>query len=217
MMNRLKVPIALGIGIPGVYLGYQYAVSNIHHGLPECAAAEDRGYKPFKPAPSMSVLLSEYRTWMKTQGVDTGNVELSVTDPKYGGVVATLGKSGKHLFSSGWLGLSRIKNAFKEDPVLISFPVENSISNASIAKNEIHRGLMKHLMEDDVHGYPVIIHIMIEKMKGDSSYLKQWLNMLPKRFSLPLSWTLDELEWLRGTSLYAAAMCVVWHPYLRGT
>eukprot|EP00889_Picochlorum_renovo_P000611 jgi/Picre1/27641/NNA_000605.t1 len=176
-MNRFKAPIAL-VSIPGIYFGYQYAVSNSSYGLPECAAAEDRGYKPFKPTPSRSVLLSEYRTWMKKHGVDTGNIELDVIDPKYGGVVATLSKSGRRLFSSGWLGLSRITNAFKEDPVLISFPVKNSISNESIAKNQIHGGLMKHLMEHDTHG----------------------------EIFAPLSWTLDELEWLRGTSLYAAAM-----------
>jgi len=203
--------IALG-GISGAYIAFNGAYRELvgkDQGEAVSLCAENRDFKPYRPSPAKAVLLAEYRKWLQRHGVDTKYVDISLEqgDARFGGLVASLSASGRKFFSSGFLGMSRMKNAFKKDPVIIQFPLENAISYESVSRNEVQGSLMKHL-GDDEKGYPVIIHLMIEKMKGGDSYLKSWISLLPKEFSLPLAWTVDELEWLRGTSLYTATMCV---------
>ena len=210
--------IAFG-SICGAYLAINDAYRELadkDQGRAVSLCAENRDFKPYRPSPAKVVLLAEYRNWLQRHGVDMKYVDISLEqgDARFGGLVASLSSSGRKFFSPGFLGMSRVKNAFKKDPVIISLPLENAISYDSVSRNEVQGSLMKHL-ENDEKGYPVIIHLMIEKMKGDDSYLKSWISLLPKEFSLPLAWTVDELEWLRGTSLYSATMCVVLTEIMR--
>lgn len=148
--------------------------------------------------------LAEYRQWLQKRGTDTTNVELKVNQDGegYSGIYAVLSDVGKTYVSSRWFGASKVIDMFKKDPVVLSFPVMHALSYDSIA--ESNPGHLIDGLERDSE-YHIIMHIMIEKMKGQKSYLNEWLQMLPRHFSQPVCWSQEELEWLRGTSLYSGS------------
>lgn len=167
-------------------------------------------YRPVMPAPSKAVLLAEYRTWLTKHGVNISkvNINLDVEETATQGAIATLNSQGAKDFSSGFLGTRRLRRLNHNDPVLAEIPISTAINYDSVKDHHIQGPALKNLMENDGQGdgYPMAIHLMIEKMKGEKSYLKTWIKTLPNRFSCPISWTVDEIEWLRGTSLYNATL-----------
>ena len=46
------------------------------------------------------------------------------------------------------------------------------------------------------------------RFRGEESGYAPWLALLPHAFSTPLFYTPDELDELRGTTLYQATLCV---------
>jgi len=45
------------------------------------------------------------------------------------------------------------------------------------------------------------------RFRGEESGYAPWLALLPHAFTTPLFYTPDELEQLRGTTLYQATLC----------
>lgn len=157
-----------------------------------CAGKDDG------PSTVSAALVTAYKEWLRSRGTDIKLVEL------HGGIgtdsiTARLSSAGRNICLPRWFGFSRISNIFKRDPVLLSFPVLHAISKDSSA---IPKDI-NFSFEDESR---LIIHLLIEKLRGTSSYLSPWLAILPERFSLPMCWTDDELEWLKGTSLHKGTM-----------
>lgn len=147
-----------------------------------------------------SRLINEYKEWLRRRSIDTTNIELRAD--KDGGdmgcINASLSSAGRKVASRQWYSPSKIADVFKGDPVLVRYPTVDAISCDSVGSN--YGG---HPLEGDTR---VIVHLLIEKLKGKNSSLNPWIAMLPKRFSLPACWTDGELEWLRGTSLYRGSI-----------
>jgi len=177
-----------------------------------CSVEHVNDYRPYKPPPSRAVLLAEYRSWLLKNGCEIDKLKLDFekrNSSSNGPVVATVSQEGGKEFQAGMLGTGRLKRIFKTDPVMAVFPGRHAISLQSVLSQDIQGPMLKELSEEDVEqGYPIIVHLMVEKMKGENSYLKSWISMLPRKTGCPLTWTMDELDWLRGTSLYHATMCV---------
>ena len=202
----------------GIIAGYSAVSGSLWIGKKDdeaaalCSGEQVNDYRPYKPPPSRAVLLAEYRSWLLKNGCEIEKLKMDFekrNSNSNASVVATVSQIGGKEFQAGLLGTRSLKRIFKTDPVMARFPGRNAISIQSVLSKDVQGPMLKQLREEDIEqGYPIIIHLMIEKMKGENSYLKSWISMLPRKTGCPLTWTMDEIDWLRGTSLYHATMYV---------
>lgn len=200
-MSRLKGVIGGGVSLcaawalSGVPVGYQ-KVGKSAGDSSQVAYCTDEDQKPLILRAS---LIKGYQDWLESRGIDTRHVELQAEQhgDESGSIIAVLSSAGARLFNTKWFGLSRIANIFTRDPVLLSFPTQYAVSQDS---SEVSKALS---LEGD---YRIVAHLLVEKLKGDESYLHPWISVLPQSFSTPVCWTEEELQWLQGTSLHRGIM-----------
>lgn len=119
----------------------------------------------------------------------------------------------RQLTACSFLSLPFRWAGYRRDTAIASFPIEtNAITAATVINHSSIQGPgIVELLENNVidERMAVIVHLVIEKSKGKTSQLFPWIALLPTSFSTPLFWSKDELEWLKGTSLYHATLCVL--------
>lgn len=135
-----------------------------------------------------------YAEWLAARGVcGLNNVALS----KECG--ASLSATGSGLFSSRWRRFGRTPNP----ATVMMFPLDGGrvLSGTTIAKHPSYAAYADR-------GYNlVVLYLMIERMKDAHGQADAWMRQIADRqFSAPVMWSFNEIDWLRGTSLYRAVM-----------
>ena len=97
-----------------------------------------------------------------------------------------------------------------KEATLAIFPTNTALISSNILTNpEYHQILNKALQDDiipnsEIERIAVVLHLIIEKNRGNASPFAPWVRMLPTQFDTPLFWSDHEMQWLRGTALYRA-------------
>lgn len=97
----------------------------------------------------------------------------------------------------------------KGDVPVATFPITTTLTAPTIihASSPTTQGpILQELMDENIidNRAAVILHLLVERLRGKESPLHPWLVLLPSEFSTTLFWDDKELEWVRGTSLYKA-------------
>eukprot|EP00798_Chlamydomonas_sp_ICE-L_P017833 gene17833-24217_t len=94
-------------------------------------------------------------------------------------------------------------------PPLAQFPLSSAITAGNVLSTEIGKGFSWMIKQGLVDERTIIIaYLALEKARGGASLLSPWINVLPKEFHTPLYFTTQELQELRGTTLYHAAAAI---------
>ena len=137
---------------------------------------------------------SGYAEWLAARGViGLENIRLS----KDG--IISLSDAGHQLFSSRWKRFGR-----RPDPaVVVAFPLTDDkvLSEATICADPSYAKYADK-------GYNMIImYLIVERMKAEHGGADPWIRHIAAwHLSLPILWSFNEVDWLRGTSLYRAVM-----------
>ncbi len=135
-----------------------------------------------------------YAEWLAARGVEgLEHVTLSQDGSTF------LSDSGHQLFQSRWKRFGR-----RPDPaVVMAFPLDGDkvLSEVTIWADPSYAKYSDR-------GYNMIImYLMVERMKAEHGGGDPWIrHIAARRLSPPIMWSFNEVDWLRGTSLYRAAM-----------
>jgi len=136
-----------------------------------------------------------YAEWLASRGVQgVENITLSDDDGD-----ASLSDRGQHLYPSRWKRLGRNPNP----AVVMTFPLDGGrvVSESTVAADPTYAACAEK-------GYDILIlYLMIERMKDEHGQADAWMHRVARRqLSAPVTWGFNEIDWLRGTSLYRAVM-----------
>lgn len=90
---------------------------------------------------------------------------------------------------------------------LAAFPLSLALTGRSAAAAQPLLGLALEEGAIDER-MAVTLYLAIQARLGDRSTLAPWLALMPRQFNTPLFWNDDDLDWLRGTTLYRATLYV---------
>ena len=136
-----------------------------------------------------------YAEWLASRGVEgVENITLSDDDGD-----ASLSDRGQHLYPSRWKRLGRNPNP----AVVMTFPLDGGrvVSESTVAADPTYAACAEK-------GFDILIlYLMIERMKDEHGQADPWMHRVARRqLSAPVTWGFNEIDWLRGTSLYRAVM-----------
>lgn len=102
--------------------------------------------------------------------------------------------------------LKAIVGLGRGEATLATFPLESTITASTVSQLPQQGPILNELLEEGIvdERTAVILHLVVERLRGKESPLRPWIALLPTSFSTPLFWSDDELEWLKGTALYKA-------------
>jgi len=153
-----------------------------------------------------SAAASQLAAWLRSQEAQVDGIFFGTSGKAELGVFAT----GKVLQQGqqGFLGkLWGLLTWQRRRHVLASFPMSAAITQQSVTGGRSAvavslRELVDLGMMDE--NLVVMASLMVERAKGGTSAFAPWLTMLPSTFSTSLYYTEDEMDALRGTTLYTA-------------
>lgn len=129
--------------------------------------------------------LDRFHQWLQVNGVDLRGCKIKYSDASKG------------------FGLYSSNNA--SDGVLIVVPLDLAITPMRVLQDPLLgpecRALYKEGDVDD--RFLMMLFLILERLRKNSSW-KPYLDMLPNTYGNPLWFTDDELEELKGTTLYRA-------------
>ena len=163
---------------------------------------------PVQPPQATAVSLAELRRWLERRGADICAVEIrhaSESDAGRFGMFAN--QHACWQTSRGIFGKLKAVVGFRGGEVsLARFPMESTLTAATISQLPRQGPIFNELLDAGIvdERLAVMLHLVVEKMRGKDSPLRPWMALLPTSFSTPLFWSDDELEWLKGTALYKA-------------
>ena len=135
-----------------------------------------------------------YAEWLAARGVEgLDHITISADG------TASLNSVGKQLYPSRWKRFGRSP----PPAVVVAFPLDGTqvLSEATICAEPSYAKYADK-------GYNMIVmYLLIERMKAEHGLADPWMDHIAgRRFSSPITWSFDEVDWLRGTSLYRAVM-----------
>ncbi|GMH33882.1 hypothetical protein BSKO_01716 [Bryopsis sp. KO-2023] len=149
----------------------------------------------------------EFQEWMRQRGADVESVE--VCESKEGGFGLCTSEdvkrhSSRSVFSHALDWVLFRQSTFR----MASFPLSMSICPI-VACNDDRLGpylqtLVRH-GEVDAET-TAILFIMFQKLLGEDSQWKEWVELLPKEFQVPVLYDEIALKELKGTTLHSAAI-----------
>lgn len=135
-----------------------------------------------------------YAEWLAARGVQ--GLE-NITRSRDG--IISLSDAGRHLFPSRWKRFGRRPDA----AVVMAFPLDGDkvLSETTICADPAYAKYADR-------GYNMIVmYLIIERMKAEHGGGDPWIrHITARRLSPPIMWSFNEVDWLRGTSLYRATM-----------
>jgi hypothetical protein len=167
---------------------------------------------PSQPQQAAAVSLAELRRWLQRRGADVDAItfcsdKAGSSDAGRFGVFAN--KNTCYLTTRGLLG--KFKSLFgfgRSDAPIASFPLDSTLTAPTIAHacSATQGPVLEELLEQNIinERLAVMLHLIVEKLRGRESPLRPWIALLPTKFNTPLFWSDNDLEWLKGTSLYKA-------------
>lgn len=172
-------------------------------------------WPPVPPAPATAVTVMTLRRWLERhQGADVSAIDFkpSSTDAGRFGMFASpqiVKKASRGFWGSLKSALTLGQAGRATTISLASFPLEGAITAHSVLSTTpgeqaaILRELAALGLVDE--RTLVMLHLMVERLKGRDSPLCPWIRLLPGSFSTTLYFSQEELQWLRGTTLHRAS------------
>lgn len=104
------------------------------------------------------------------------------------------------------LGLLNLGGEIKEDEVYLKIPYNRLVIGRQFIfhDRQVNQTFAEitRLYGDNIK-YQIILYLLYQKfVQRDKSYWKPYLDMLPEKFSVPLYWNKDDLEYLRGSTIF---------------
>lgn len=91
---------------------------------------------------------------------------------------------------------------------IATFPLKNlKIDKDTILKDKLFGRQFETLGDEDESNI-VILYLMFHLKLGRTSHLKPWIDVLPKEFEIPIYYTEEQLNELKGTSLHRATLAM---------
>ena len=167
---------------------------------------------PIQPLQAAAVSLAELRRWLQQRGADVTAIEIrpasaDSSDAGRFGVFANA--HTRSLTTRGLFGKFISLFGFNRGDIPIaSFPLTSTLTAPMITQafSSTKGTVLKELLEQEIidERVAVMLHLVVEKLRGADSPLRPWIALLPATFSTPLFWNDADLEWLKGTTLYKA-------------
>uniref|UniRef100_A0A7N0T2I1 SET domain-containing protein n=2 Tax=Kalanchoe fedtschenkoi TaxID=63787 RepID=A0A7N0T2I1_KALFE len=131
--------------------------------------------------------LDQFLQWLQANKVELRGCSIKYSDPEKG------------------FGIYRTADA-PEDGVLVVVPLELAITPMRVLQDPVIGLECRKLFEDGVvdDRFLIILFLTVERLLKNSSWMP-YLDMLPESFGNPLWFTDDEIEELKGTTLYRAS------------
>ncbi|KAG2440994.1 hypothetical protein HXX76_003847 [Chlamydomonas incerta] len=158
----------------------------------------------------------ELEQWLKAQGADVSKVQIK---PSQAGPGAGLGLFSTTTVSAprhgapwwSWLWPRRGSAAGQREPTtLAAFPLEAAITARKACQDpqlgeQFSWMLERQLLDERT---AVMVYLLVERLRGDSSAYAPWIRALPQSFDVPINFAAADLAELRGTSLGRAVEAV---------
>jgi hypothetical protein len=167
---------------------------------------------PFQPQQAAAVSLAELRRWLQDRGADVTAIDLrpaAADSPDAGRFGVFANKQTCYVTTRGWFGKIKSLVGFNRGDIpIVSFPIGSTLTAPTItqARSSTQGPVLEELMEQGLieERVAVMLHLVVEKLRGRDSPLRPWIALLPAKFNTPMFWDDADLEWLKGTSLYKA-------------
>lgn len=167
---------------------------------------------PSQPLQATAVSLSELRRWLQNRGANVTAIQFcsATADSSYAGRFGIFANAHtRYLTTRGLFGKFKALLGFNRGDVPIaSFPLGATLTAPTIIQAccATQGPVLKELLEQDIidERVAVILHLVVEKLRQRESPLRPWIALLPSKFNTPLFWNDNDLEWLKGTTLYKA-------------
>lgn len=154
---------------------------------------------------STAVALAEFRRWLISRAVEMPGVQVgigSTRDPDGFATVTT--QEGQRRTARKFL---RLPFSGGREATMAVFPMSTGVIDVfHVIKEPNRRRVLGPLLEEgsmDEHE-AVILHLAVERVRGESSMLHPWIRLLPEELDTTLFWSDDELKMLQGTALHRA-------------
>eukprot|EP00195_Chlamydomonas_chlamydogama_P016294 CAMPEP_0202898958 /NCGR_PEP_ID=MMETSP1392-20130828/7333_1 /ASSEMBLY_ACC=CAM_ASM_000868 /TAXON_ID=225041 /ORGANISM="Chlamydomonas chlamydogama, Strain SAG 11-48b" /LENGTH=629 /DNA_ID=CAMNT_0049585031 /DNA_START=305 /DNA_END=2193 /DNA_ORIENTATION=+ len=174
-----------------------------------------------QPAPATSTSeadkLLRLKEWLVKQGanVDLVDIRASTAGPDAGlGLFVSdkadtrkLGACSQGIRRWWWPFGGRQPSPSQRAGALAEFPLSMAVSSSNILRDPAqgagYSWMLKHGVVDE--RTIVMAYLVLERLKGQASAIAPWIDALPASFHTPLHMSADELDELKGTTLYWVA------------
>ncbi|GAB4816950.1 hypothetical protein N2152v2_003996 [Parachlorella kessleri] len=161
------------------------------------------------PVPPTAVTITKLRRCLEQRGADIAAIDIRASEKDKGRFGVFAGAGVRHKAARSWWGSLKAGLGFGENPnvALASFPLSSAVTAGNVlGQGGQQAALLKELVELGVadERTVVMLHLIVERLKGPESKLCPWLVLLPKSFSTTLFFSEQELGWLKGTTLHTA-------------
>lgn len=107
--------------------------------------------------------------------------------------------------SNDRIGLYRsiyTEKPINEFSVIAKIPSKFSISSKGALNHPVLGPILMNYPDLQYGRTPMAVWLLYEVNLGESSFFYPWLRLLPRKLDLPMLWEKDELDELKGTSIY---------------
>lgn len=136
--------------------------------------------KELNPTYKCADHLQSFLKWIKSNNVDVGNVDIRTCEYGFG------------VFA---------KEQIDKDSILASIPLKLMIVSDPSQISELDLLVKSDPILRSIPNLVLILRLLIEFNKHDSLF-KNYINILPRYFDLPMFYTPSKLAFLKGTSLF---------------
>jgi hypothetical protein len=171
---------------------------------------------PSQPLQAAAVSLAELRRWLQQRGADVTAIDIrpASADSSDAGRFGVFANSHTcSLTTRGLFGkIKAVVGLNRGDVPIASFPLTSTLTAPTIVQNcsTTQGPVLEELLEQGIidERVAVMLHLVVEKLRGRNSPLRPWIALLPTKFNTPLFWDDADVEWLKGTTLYKATQYV---------
>lgn len=168
---------------------------------------------PNRPPTAVKVAIAEFRRWLELRGVNMTGIEVtseSSRDPE--GFAVVLNDQGRSMIRRKWLrGLLNPASLLfgHKEVTMATFKLDTSLINVKYLLQVPGQGpIFSRLLHEGMANEheAVILHLAVELARGEDSELYPWVQLLPSTLNMPLFWSEQELDMIRGTALHRATV-----------
>lgn len=167
---------------------------------------------PAKAPRATAVSVAEFRRWLQQRGATLDGLDIrraaDPSDPTASLAVYANDEAHRRTTRGVWGSTKRLVGLDRGEVPLATFPIASTLTASSIARLPHQGPLIAEVLEAGAldERTAVVLHLAVERARGAESLLRPWLALLPSAFATPLFWSEEELAWLKGTTLFKAAM-----------